>query len=106
MLKRSMFWFVLILLTFVKASTFIGSVNMHLPMNVPRAGHTSTLLQNGNILITGGCIAQGCENRLTDSAELYDSVNQQFVKTGSMDVTRVGHHAISLSSGKVLILGG
>ena len=106
MLKRNRFWFVLVLLTFVKASTFVGSVITYLPMNVPRAGHTTTLLQDGNVLITGGCIAQGCDNRLTDSAELYDSVNQQFIKTGSMNVARVGHQAISLSSGKVLILGG
>ena len=75
-------------------------------MTVPRAGHTATLLPDGTVLIAGGCIVNGCENKLTASAELYDPVTNGFQETGAMKVARVGHAAISLATGKILILGG
>lgn len=75
-------------------------------MQLSRAGHSATLLPNGQVLIAGGCIANGCENGLTATAELYDPQRGGFSSIGSMKVARVGHRAVLLQTGKVLILGG
>jgi Kelch motif/Galactose oxidase, central domain len=104
--QKIFFWLALIVISCVQASENTGSVVSFLTMNVPRAGHTATLLSNGKVLIAGGCIAQGCENQLNSSAELYDPIEKTFTATSELNVARVGHHAILLPSGKVLILGG
>jgi hypothetical protein len=100
------FWLSLILLGCVQASENTGSLSSFVTMNLPRAGHTATLLADGKVLIAGGCIAQGCETKLTASAELYDPAQQTFRDTGPLQVARVGHRALRLASGDVLILGG
>ncbi|MDX2004034.1 MAG: kelch repeat-containing protein [Meiothermus sp.] len=83
-----------------------GQVTSAPQMNLSRAGHSATLLPSGQVLVAGGCIATGCENGLTASAELYDLERNTFTRTSSMKVARVGHRAVLLHSGKVLILGG
>jgi Kelch motif len=75
-------------------------------LGMPRAAHTATLLPNGKVLITGGCISSGCENNVTSSAELFDPKSQAFSPTANMMISRVGHQAVPLKSGLVLILGG
>jgi WD40 repeat protein len=104
--NKVVFWLALILISCVQASETTGSITHSIPMNVPRAGHTATRIANGNVLIAGGCIAQGCENQLTSTAELYDPTQKTFINTGNLNVARVGHRAILLGSGKVLLLGG
>ena len=42
------------------------------PMQLPRYGHTSTLLPDGNVLIVGGIGAPGDQPRLYGDAEVYD----------------------------------
>ena len=73
-------------------------------MNFGRTGHTATLLQNGNVLVTGG------DGDSTDapiaSAELYSSAAGTFSTAGNMTTARVGHTAVLLASGLVLIAGG
>jgi hypothetical protein len=74
------------------------------PMNFGRTGHAATLLQNGNVLVTGG------DGDLTGapiaSAELYSSVAGTFTSAGNMTTARVGHTAVLLANGSVLIAGG
>ena len=70
-------------------------------MNVARAGHTSTLLPNGKVLITSG----GYINAL-NSAELFDPATGAFTPTGQMTTARTYATATLLLSGKVLITGG
>jgi hypothetical protein len=83
--------------------TFIATGSM----NTPRWGHTSTLLQDGKVLITGGLItAPGNLLEFTDSAELYDPATSSFTVTGSMTSVRAGHTATLLPDGRVLIAGG
>jgi hypothetical protein len=69
----------------------------------PRAAHTATLLP---VLITGGCIADGCETNVTSSAELFDLNSKTFSQATNMMISRVGHQAVLLKTGLVLIIGG
>jgi hypothetical protein len=68
-------------------------------MSTARDIYTSTLLQNGKVLITGG-------NGAGASAELYDPSTGTFSATGSMSRPRLYQAATLLQNGKVLITGG
>ena len=71
-------------------------------MNVSRAGHSATLLLNGQVLVAGG------ENSTAGqtSAELYNPITGKWTLTGSMAIGRYAHSAVLLSSGEVLVAGG
>src|SRR5215472_5104331 len=68
-------------------------------MNVPRAGHTATLLVNGQVLVAGG--SDGT-NDLT-STELFDLASGTWTPTGPLSTPRESHTATVLPSGKVLV---
>ena len=72
-------------------------------MQARRADHTSTLLQDGRVLITGGMVENGV---FLKSAELFDPKTGTFSATGNMQSNRVEHTATLLPDGKVLIAGG
>ncbi len=80
-----------------------GSVRQAPPMLDPRSDQSATLLPDGTVLIAGGMRRNQSFYR---SAEIFDPVTNQFGRTGDMSIARVGHEAVLLSSGKVLILGG
>jgi parallel beta-helix repeat protein len=72
-------------------------------MNNGRSQHTSTLLPDGTILITGGFNPSD----ILDTAEIYDPVYKTFTPTtGNMGTRRYFHTATLLKDGKVLIVGG
>ncbi|CAN5169863.1 hypothetical protein BH23CHL1_BH23CHL1_04570 [soil metagenome] len=73
--------------------------NLASAMAVPRNGHTSTLLENGKVLVTGGHIT-------ARMAELYDPVTQTWASAGEMSIDRRHHTATLLTNGKVLVVGG
>ena len=66
-------------------------------MNYKRSYHTSTLLENGQVLLAGGGTA---------ASELYDPTSKTFTRSGSMAVARWNQTATRLQNGKVLIAGG
>ena len=73
-------------------------------LNVGRQLHTSTVLQNGQVLIAGGL---SNENTSVESTvELYDAAGATATFTGSMATARAGHTATLLLNGDVLIAGG
>src|SRR5437762_2023101 len=66
-----------------------------------RYRHTTTLLQNGKVLIAGG-YGPG----YLSSAELYDPATGTCAATASMTTNRSQHTATLLKNGKVLVVGG
>jgi hypothetical protein len=72
----------------------------------PRFFHTSTVLQSGKVLVTGGLFQStgGAPPRAT--AELYDPATGLFTATGAMHQARYWHAATLLTDGQVLITGG
>ena len=66
-------------------------------LNVPRGGHTASLLPDGNVLVVGG----GSDF----SAELYDPRTDAWRMTTGPSVPRVNHTATALSDGRVLLIG-
>jgi|GEM_PF-1795737 Kelch motif. len=61
-------------------------------------GHTTTLLQNGKVLLVNGV---GRNN-----AALYDSISDAWSTTGNSNVARGYHSATLLNDGRVLVAGG
>jgi hypothetical protein len=72
------------------------------PMGAARAYPTSTTLNDGTVLVTGG------DNGATPiaSAEVYDPTAGTFSPTGSMLAARAIHTATLLTDGRVLVIGG
>ncbi len=87
--------------TDVKAQVFVPTGLM----TRARIGHSATLLQDGRVLIVGGCDFTGCREP-SASAEIYDPDSETFTKTGLMTFPRVNHSAVLLLDGRVLIVGG
>ncbi len=72
-------------------------------MTSARADHTSTLLNDGRVLVTGGDNSLG----LLQTAELYDPATGTFTQTPvGMRIARSQHTATLLADGKVLVDGG
>jgi uncharacterized protein YjdB len=70
----------------------------------PRVFHTETVLQNGQVLITGGEGNEG--GNLLGTCELYNPTTGTFSATGNLNVPRLSHTATLLANGTVLITGG
>jgi len=81
----------------------VGVVKSAIPMLEPRSDQSATLLLDGTVLMAGGMRRNQDFYR---SAEIFDPSDNQFHRTGDMSIARVGHAAILLQSGNVLILGG
>jgi N-acetylneuraminic acid mutarotase len=70
-------------------------------LNTARFNHTATLLQSGEVLVTGGI---GLQVSL-DGAELYDPATEKWRPTGSFNAIRGIGSATLLPSNKVLAVG-
>jgi hypothetical protein len=68
----------------------------------PRADHTATLLDSGEVLVAGG---DGDSSAEDNTAELYDPATGSFKRTGDMTMGRAMAKAIALTDGRVLVLG-
>lgn len=71
-----------------------------------RAAHSASLLRDGNVLLAGGCHAKGCEEGISGDAVLFQAERGTFIATGKLVQPRVGHRAVPLRDGSVLLLGG
>lgn len=74
-------------------------------MNVPRYGHTATLLPSSKVLIAGGATDQPV---ITNTAELFDPATRSFslIRATMSSPRFYGVGATLLPAGKVLISGG
>jgi hypothetical protein len=72
-------------------------------LNTARFYHTSTLLPNGKVLVSGG---ETSDVNALANAELYDPSTRAWTLTGSMNAGREWHTATLLLNGKVLVTGG
>jgi len=73
-------------------------------LNVARAFATTTLLNDGTVLVAGG---QGTGGVALNTAELYDPATGKWtLLPWTLATARFTHRAILLSTGNVLVLGG
>jgi uncharacterized protein (TIGR03437 family) len=70
-----------------------------------RIGHNATLLQDGKVLVAGGCLDGDCMFYL-DSVELFDPNTETWSLTGTINTPRDGHTLTTLPNGNVLLSGG
>lgn len=76
-------------------------------MSVAREAHAATLLNNGQVLVTGGTqYSPSLYYVETNTVELYDPTNRTWTTVGSMNAKRSFHTATLLKDGKVLVTGG
>jgi hypothetical protein len=84
-----------------------GNFTLTGSLNVPRWGHTATLLQNGQVLIVGGNAYSNGNYFKTNQAELYDPTSGSFsYANGNLNLARTSHTATLLQNGTVLFVGG
>ena len=77
------------------------------PLTIPRFGHTSTLLVDGRILLTGGftsCSGTNCQ--AGKSVEIIDVESGTIETLADLKEPRALHTAITLNDHSVLIVGG
>jgi hypothetical protein len=85
-----------------------GMVTMAASPSNPRFWSTTTLLQDGKVLIAGGVggAVGGQSGTASADAELFDPTASTYTQTGSMTEARALHTATLLQDGKVLLTGG
>ncbi|MEU9338560.1 kelch repeat-containing protein [Streptomyces sp. NPDC048290] len=76
------------------------------PLSTPRRLHTTTLLADGRVLVTGGTGGTGTHPAGLASAELYDPADGTWTTVAALGEARWGHTAVLLDGGKVLVTGG
>ena len=72
----------------------------------PFVGHTDILLPNGTVLIAGGDVPSGPGAVGSAHAALYDPTAGTWTAIASMGTPRLGHSAVLLHDGRVLVMGG
>lgn len=72
----------------------------------PHFNGTATALADGRVLITGGLRSDWDLPMVSDKAEIYDPATNSWSLTEPLNRARVGHSAVRLAGGRVLMVGG
>jgi N-acetylneuraminic acid mutarotase len=75
-------------------------------LNTARLFHTSTLLNDGRVLVVGGIGPNPESNGDLSSVEIYNPASNSWAVFGNLHAARHGHTATLLTNGKVLVVGG
>ena len=75
-------------------------------MSTPRWEPQVVLLADGRVLVAGGSTGDDPTGHALRSTELYDPASDRWVPGADLIEARYGGHALALSDGSVLILGG
>ena len=73
-------------------------------MNIPRARHSAILLNDGNVLVTGGDTEIDGKHEILKSAEIYNVKNNKFIEISDMNNEMWYHKMFLLENGNVLIV--
>ena len=74
-------------------------------MRTIRASHSATLLEDGRVLLAGGCVEHSCEG-ITAETELLDPASAESAPGPAMTEPRVGHGSVVLPDGRLFVIGG
>ncbi len=74
-------------------------------LDTPRAGHTATLMDDGKVLIAGGCADAECMRTLA-TTEIWDPATGLVAAGPAMPGPRHNHTASLLPTGEVVLAGG
>ena len=98
------------------SSPFLTSAELYNPstgawtvtgsLHTPRIYDTMTLLNSGQVLVTGGYWTSSTTINILASAELYNPATGKWQLVGKMHTARTGHAAALLANGQVLVAAG
>ena len=71
-----------------------------------RSNHTSSILPNGNLLITGGYFSVSGNFYSLNTTEIFDVYNNKWLTTAPMLTPRQYHTATELLDGTIMVTGG
>ena len=86
----------------VTVTVVAGASSPTASLSGPRYAHTSTLLPDGRVLITGG----RSDAAPLNTSQIYDPTAATFADAGTMASSRFGHTATLLANNTVLVAGG
>jgi hypothetical protein len=78
------------------------------PMAINQRPWTATRLNDGRVLLTGGFEWDPARKvaAVSDAVQIYDPKTESFTLAGRMPTPRIGHSAVLLDDGDVLVMGG
>lgn len=74
-------------------------------MQQPRFGYSGARLDDGRVLVTGGCTTPRC-TAMTDSSELYTPAQETWSAAPALPPSRAWATATKFPDGRVLVVGG
>jgi hypothetical protein len=89
--------------TSARAATFRPTQPM---TNPNRLYATSNRLDDGRVIVAGGCCSSTDPGRAETTVELYDAATDKWLQRPGMKSPRSGHSSALLKDGRVLLIGG
>ncbi|WP_405057100.1 hypothetical protein OG474_30735 [Kribbella sp. NBC_01505] len=86
----------------VKNDTWADAV----PMLDARSGHSAFAVNNQVLVVGGGTAVGPQQDTALAYCEIYDPTSKGWTSTASLAAPRRGHHAVQLTDGKVVVVGG